>query len=462
MTDVTISQELVVVTSEIEREIVSIGEQGPPGHAGADGPPGAGLLIHGFLNDVSELPVGAASGDGYIIDGDLWVWDGGTELWDNAGQITGPSAYAVAVANGFVGTEAEWLASLVGPTGPAGADSTVPGPQGPQGIQGLQGVQGDVGPAGPQGPQGLPGADGPQGLQGPVGPAGPQGLPGADGPIGPIGPQGPAGADSIVPGPAGPQGAQGEVGPAGPQGDAGPAGADGATGPAGADGAPGPGVPIGGTAGQVLAKIDATDFNTTWIAPPAGGGGADPEGWELIETITWATELALLDIALPWATYPEITVSGVIGGGPAGSNQPNLRFSLDGGVTFPDTDYTWTRHLLRLNGFPTTAYTGSDTSIPLASIPKLDVANAISMELRVRSVSGDVTEIGTIDAFATYVAEDSTTRVNASGATAERNLKLGRHKGVAPSTHMRFTFAAAGVNPKGAIYGHLRILGRTL
>lgn len=32
----------------------------------------------------------------------------------------GESAYEVAVANGFVGTEADWLASLVGPQGPQG------------------------------------------------------------------------------------------------------------------------------------------------------------------------------------------------------------------------------------------------------------------------------------------------------------------------------------------------------
>lgn len=50
----------------------------------------------------------------------------------------GASAYEVAVANGFVGTEAQWLASLVGPQGAAG-------PQGPQG---------ETGPAGPQGPAG--------------------------------------------------------------------------------------------------------------------------------------------------------------------------------------------------------------------------------------------------------------------------------------------------------------------
>ena len=35
----------------------------------------------------------------------------------------GPSAFAVAVQNGFVGSEADWLASLIGPAG-AGAEPT--------------------------------------------------------------------------------------------------------------------------------------------------------------------------------------------------------------------------------------------------------------------------------------------------------------------------------------------------
>ena len=56
----------------------------------------------------------------------------------------------------------------------------------------------------------------------------------------------------------GPQGIQGETGPAG---QTGPAGPQGETGPAG------PGVPTGGTAGQVLSKIDGTDYNTEWITP---------------------------------------------------------------------------------------------------------------------------------------------------------------------------------------------------
>jgi hypothetical protein len=32
-------------------------------------------------------------------------------------------------------------------------------------------------------------------------------------------------------------------------------------------------MPQGGTAGQVLAKVDATDYNMTWVAPSSGGGG---------------------------------------------------------------------------------------------------------------------------------------------------------------------------------------------
>lgn len=47
----------------------------------------------------------------------------------------------------------------------------------------------------------------------------------------------------------------------------------GAPGANGQDGADGVGVPAGGTAGQVLAKVDGTDYNTQWTTPSAGGGG---------------------------------------------------------------------------------------------------------------------------------------------------------------------------------------------
>jgi hypothetical protein len=78
-----------------------------------------------------------------------------------------------------------------------------------------------------------------------VGIQGPQGEKGDQGDQGPIGPQGIQG----------PQGEQGEVGPTGPAGP---------QGPQGPQGDPGLGFPSGGEAGQVLVKVDSTDYNTVW------------------------------------------------------------------------------------------------------------------------------------------------------------------------------------------------------
>ena len=60
----------------------------------------------------------------------------------------GASAYEVAVANGFVGDETAWLASLVGDTGATGAT-------GPQGDTGATGATGATGPAGADGADGV-------------------------------------------------------------------------------------------------------------------------------------------------------------------------------------------------------------------------------------------------------------------------------------------------------------------
>ena len=62
----------------------------------------------------------------------------------------GESAYQIAVNNGFVGTQAQWLASLQGPiglTGPIGA-AGMPGTPGTNGADGLTGPTGAQGPAG--------------------------------------------------------------------------------------------------------------------------------------------------------------------------------------------------------------------------------------------------------------------------------------------------------------------------
>jgi hypothetical protein len=100
---------------------------------------------------------------------------------------------------------------------------------------------------------------GPTGATGATGPAGPTGATGPAGPVGPVGPAGPVGAT----GPAGPTGATGPTGPTGPTGAT---GATGPAGPTGATGPAGPGVPVGGTANQVLVKVSSTNYDTTWTS----------------------------------------------------------------------------------------------------------------------------------------------------------------------------------------------------
>ena len=62
----------------------------------------------------------------------------------------GDSAYRVAVNNGFIGTEIEWLASLKGPEG-------LPGPAGKDGVDGKNGINGTDGVDGKDGVNGKDG-----------------------------------------------------------------------------------------------------------------------------------------------------------------------------------------------------------------------------------------------------------------------------------------------------------------
>lgn len=174
------------------------GPQGDPGPEGPEGPQG---------------PVGA---------------DGATGPAGPAGA-DGASAYQVAVAEGFVGDETAWLASLVGPQGPQGD----PGPVGGDGATGPVGPQGDPGPTGATGPAGATGAAGADGKSVRSGSGAPSSGLGADGDFyintaantiyGPKA-AGAWGSPTSLVGPAGATGATGATGPAGP------AGADGADG----------------------------------------------------------------------------------------------------------------------------------------------------------------------------------------------------------------------------------------
>lgn len=235
------------------------GPQGPEGPAGPQGPQG---------------PQGEPGVDG--IDGS----DGAQGPQGEPG-IQGPQ--------GEPGPQGEQgLQGIQGEPGPQGEQGPK-GDTGDQGPQGIQGIQGETGPQGPQGLQGETGPQGPEGIQGPKGDTGDTGPAGATGPQGEQGPQGANGFSayqvaqiegftgteeewlaSLVgaqgpqgeTGATGPQGLQGETGPQGPQGlqgETGPTGSQGDTGPAG------PGIATGGTAGQILSKVDGTDYNTTWI-----------------------------------------------------------------------------------------------------------------------------------------------------------------------------------------------------
>ena len=141
------------------------------------------------LNDpVVDLELEVEDVSSSLLDMAIALAFKAVEEWD---QVTvtergpeGKSAYRVAVDNGFVGTEEEWLESLVGPEGPRGK-------QGIQGETGEKGEKGDTGATGPQGPQGIQGEKGDTGA---TGPQGPQGIQGEKGDTGATGPQGETGA----------------------------------------------------------------------------------------------------------------------------------------------------------------------------------------------------------------------------------------------------------------------------
>jgi hypothetical protein len=186
------------------------GATGPSGATGLTGPAGAQGLPGTNGNDGADGAVGAQGPQG--IQGPIGIT--GAQGPQGPIGLTGPtgpngrSAYEIALLNGFVGTETQWLLSLIGATGPQGnqGPAGVDGAIGPQGIQGpagndgaigLQGPIGLTGSAGPQGPIGLTGATGPQGLQGPAGNDGSAGPQGPIGLTGATGAQGPTGANGV-------------------------------------------------------------------------------------------------------------------------------------------------------------------------------------------------------------------------------------------------------------------------
>ena len=67
----------------------------------------------GSVNElITAFPDGSLVDGGCLVDGIYYYWDTYLDSWEIAGPIEGSSAYQIAVENGFIGTEQEWLESL--------------------------------------------------------------------------------------------------------------------------------------------------------------------------------------------------------------------------------------------------------------------------------------------------------------------------------------------------------------
>lgn len=156
--------------------------------------------------------------------------------WAESGSGTpgqdGKSAYEIAVENGFQGTEEEWLASLKGDSGEDGFSPTITEDEGNDDSTyklDITTKTGSFTTPNLMGADGAPGSDGQDGATPEIGENGNWFINGVD-----------TGKPS--------QGADGTPGSAGQ------------------------GVPTGGTVGQILSKIDGTDYNTQWVDPPSDSG----------------------------------------------------------------------------------------------------------------------------------------------------------------------------------------------
>lgn len=293
------------------------GPQGIQGPAGAQGPSGNdGISPEVTITEITgghtvtitdeEHPLGQSFN---VMDG----VDGGTGSQGPAGQdgVT-PVITATATADALSSANPSVTVTKSGTDAApsfAFAFSGLKGAQGEQGIQGIQGPAGQDGTDGQDGQNGYTpvitatasvdnvssnnptvavtktGTDAApsfafdfSGLKGATGPQGEQGIQGVQGPAGEDGADGADGVTPVISASA----TADALSSANPTvtvtksgTDAAPSFAFAFSGLKGAAGVNGQGVPAGGTAGQVLSKIDGTDYNTGWVTPSSGGGGIE-------------------------------------------------------------------------------------------------------------------------------------------------------------------------------------------
>ena len=111
----------------VDTEVAAQGPQGPQGEQGQAGNDGLSLIPGegeptATLGKNGDSYVDTQSWNYYVKENDAWVLKGNIKGESNAGNngLNGKSAYEIAVDNGYTGTEAEWLASLIGEAGANG------------------------------------------------------------------------------------------------------------------------------------------------------------------------------------------------------------------------------------------------------------------------------------------------------------------------------------------------------
>lgn len=236
------------------------GLQGPQGVPGVNGTNGAGIQIAGEVATYSALPTGLTSADAgkaYIVDADgkLYIWSGTSFPSNGNGQtFVGPAGPANTLTVGTVTTGESGASAVATITGTA-----------PNQVLNL------TIPQGPTGATGATGADGPANtLQ--IGSV-TTGQPGSS-------------AGATVTGSAPNQTLNLTI----------------PTGATGAKGDPGQGVPVGGSAGQVLSKKTATSFDTQWVTPVSN---------PTIDTIPSGSTITVIKQAT-WPARPTIRTDVIV------------------------------------------------------------------------------------------------------------------------------------------------------
>ena len=120
----------IVVKQGPKRAVIAAGLRGAKGEAGEQGDTGLPFQVdaQGLLVNRGAFDAEPAGFSYLAIDtGELYFREGAAGGWSAGVPFQGPpgdSAYQVAVENGFVGTEAEWLETLQGNTGDEGRGIT--------------------------------------------------------------------------------------------------------------------------------------------------------------------------------------------------------------------------------------------------------------------------------------------------------------------------------------------------